>query len=93
MRTDSPLVAAMFNLAGPDLLVIFLVLLLTAAPVIGIVALVYYLGRRNSPPRPPPLQHVRPAAERLAELDRLKEQSLLSEAEYGEQRRKIISGI
>jgi putative intracellular protease/amidase len=44
-------------------------------------------------PAPPPLSTARPAAERLAELDRLKEQSRLTEGEYEEQRRKIISEI
>ena len=82
------LLSSFGNLFGPDAIIIFLILLILGVPTIGVIALVLYLCRRESTKRPPLT-----TAERLHELELLKQQNLVSDAEYEEQRRRIISGV
>jgi len=70
---------------------IFVVLIMIAIPVGIVVALVWYFSSRSKPTQPP--QVFRSAQDRLAELDRLHAQNLISEAEHEERRRQILSGI
>lgn len=81
------LLSSFGNLFGPDTLIIFLFLLIIGAPVIGVIALVVYLCSRDSTRRP------LTTTERLQQLELLKQQGLISDAEYEEQRRQIISGV
>ena len=84
------MIANLGNLFGPDIIVVMLISL--ALPVVGIILLVRYLARtqantiRNLP-------STRSAPERLRELESLKDQKLISVAEYERQRSVIISGI
>jgi hypothetical protein len=91
----SPL-GSLYNLAGPDLIIILVILVLLAAPLAGLVLLFQFLGQRKSaPPQaassiPPPLPAQLSIAARIRQLDQLKEQNLITQAEYDEQRGKII---
>jgi hypothetical protein len=87
------LIASLFNLGGPDLIIILLMLVLMAAPVVGIVLLVIYLNRRKPAQPPPSLPMAASVAERLKHLEQLKQQSLISDTEYEEQRSRIITGV
>ena len=74
---------------------IFVVLILLALPAgIAIVLLWYFYLKRNKPPQPTqPPQVPRSTQDRLSELDGLRSQKLISETEYEERRRHILSGI
>lgn len=95
---NSPLlsspIASLFNLAGPDLIIIFLIL---AVPVAGMVILFMVVRRpadkatsRSSPGAPPPLPTKRTIAERVRELDRYRVENPMSDAEYEEKRTQIF---
>ena len=86
------LTASLFNLAGPDFIIILVIFILMGVPLIPIVLLVMYLSHRKSA-QPPPLPTAASVADRLQKLENLKQQKLVSDTEYEEQRRKIISGI
>lgn len=89
-----PSLAFSSNLIGGDGLIILLVLLFMAAPVVGIVLLVTYLSRRKSGHvLPPPMPVASAPAERMQQLELLKQQNLVSEGEYEEQRRRILAGL
>lgn len=75
------------NLFGPDTIFIFLILFILGAPTIGVIMFALYLCRRDSASRSQPT-----TTERLQQLELLKQQSLISDAEYEEQRQRIISG-
>ncbi len=85
-------------LGGPEIIMILLVLVLLVAPAVVIVAVVLYLDRKKrgtyaaSPPPPLPAS-LPPAQARLQELDSLKAQGLVSEAEYEEKRKQILGGL
>lgn len=82
------LLSSFGNLFGPDALIIFLFLIILGVPVIGVIALVLYLCSRDSGKRRPPT-----TTERLQQLELLKQQGLISDAEYETQRHQIISGV
>ena len=73
---------------------IFVVLIMLAIPVGIVIALVWYFSSRSKPTQhiQPPQVH-RSTQERLAEIDSLRSQNLISETEYEERRRQILSGI
>lgn len=73
---------------------IFVMLIILAIPVGIVIALVRYFSSRSKPPQliQPP-QVPKSIQERLSEIDGLRSQNLLSEAEYEEKRRHILSGI
>ena len=87
------LIASVFNLAGPDLIIILMILVLLGVPAAGVIVLLIYLNSRKSAATPPPLPTTASAAERLQQLEKLREQKLVSDVEYEEQRRRIVSGI
>ncbi len=76
----------------PEMIVILIVML--AIPVGIVIALVWYFCSRSKPPQlaqPPQIQ--KSTQERLSEIDGLRSQNLISEVEYEEKRRLILSGI
>jgi uncharacterized membrane protein len=78
----------------PELIMIFMVLIILAIPVVIVIALVWYFSSRSKPPQlTQPPEVLRSAQDRLAEIDSLRSQNLISETEYEERRRQIISGI
>jgi hypothetical protein len=85
--------ASLFNLAGPDLIIILMILVFLAAAVIGLVVIVMSLNRRKPTQPPPPLPTPASVTDRLQQLEHLKQQNLISDSEYEEQRRRIISGV
>jgi predicted membrane protein len=87
---------SLFNLAGPDLIIIFLILGMLVAAVLAVVGIVVFVtrrGRRPTPNSPPPLPVATSCADRIEQLDELRKKQLISELEYEEQRRRILSGI
>lgn len=78
----------------PEIIVIFVVLIMLAIPVGIVIALVWYFSSRNKPPQaiqPPKVS--KSSQDRLSEIDELRSQNLISEAEYDEKRRQILNGI
>ncbi len=78
----------------PELVLIFVVLIMLAFPVGIVIALVWYFSSRRRPPQvaqPPPV--LRSTQDRLEEIGSLRSQNLISETEYEERRRQILSGI
>jgi cytochrome c-type biogenesis protein CcmH/NrfG len=76
----------------PELIMIVVVLIMLAIPVGIVVALVWYFSSRSKPPQlTQPQQVLRSTQDRLAEIDSLRSQNLISEAEYEEKRRQILS--
>ena len=89
----SYLMASLFNLAGPDLIIIAVILIFLVAFVGGGIALLVYVFGRSRKATPPPLRPDASVDARLRELEELKQKNLVSDAEYEEQRRRIISGV
>jgi hypothetical protein len=87
-------IASLFNLVGPELIIITLLILGFVAALIFVDCLFSRPSRgrdETGPPSPPPLSPTPSVGERLRHLDGLRQQNLVSEAEYEEQRRRIIS--
>lgn len=81
-------------LGMPEMIMIFLVLILLAIPVGIVIALVWYFSSRSMPRQVTQAPQVpRSTQDRLAEIDSLRSRNLISEAEYEEMRRQILSGI
>ena len=82
-------------IGGPEIIMILVVLFLLVIPGALIVAVVLYLNRKKTPPPIPPAQSADPQSTqaRLLELDSLKSQNLISEAEYEEERKRILGGL
>ena len=91
--TPSYLMASMFNLAGPDLIILAVILIFLVAFIGGGIALLVYVFGRSRKAAPPPLRPDASVDARLRELEQLKQKNLVSDAEYEEQRRRIISGV
>lgn len=78
----------------PELIVIFMALIFLALPVGLVIVLVWYLSTRSKrSQRDQALQPPKSAEDRLSELEGLRSQHLISEAEYEEKRRQILSSI
>ena len=73
------------NLFGPDMMIIAV---LNVLVVLGIVWLVRFLMRGGTSGHP-----ARSPDERLQKLDALRRAGLVTDAEYGEQRRRILAEI
>ena len=75
----------------PEIVMIFVILVILAVPVIIAIAIIWYFTSRGkasqSAARPTSVQ------ERLQELDALRAKNLISEAEHEERRKQIINGI
>jgi hypothetical protein len=83
-------IAGIFDLVGPDsimILLILLILVFTAAPIVAIVLLITYLSRRKSPQRPPPLPTAASSAEQLREMEQPKQQNVVSDTPSTEPKR------
>ena len=70
---------------------ILVVLIMLAIPVGIVVGLVWYFSSRSKPTQL--LQVPKSIEERLSEIDGLRSQNFISEAEYEEKRRHILSDI
>ena len=75
----------------PEIIMIFIVLAMIAIPVCVALGLIWYFTSRKkeTPMAPVPGS----AQNRLLELESLRSKGLISDAEYEEKRRKILSGI
>jgi len=78
-------------LGMPEIIMIFLILILLALPVGGAAALLWYFCSRKKPPLIP--AGTGSIQNRLQELDALRAGNLLSEEEYGEKRKQILSSL
>lgn len=78
-----------------EMIVIFLVLVMLSVPAIVAVVVVVFVTRKanRSTPLPPPVAAEKSREERLAELDGLLAQSLITEAEYQTQRERILGEL
>jgi hypothetical protein len=91
MTALRPSISSIVNLAGPDLLIIFVILAMLGVPIAGIILLVSYLtGRKQHPPASPTAT---PSSERLQQLEQLRQQKLITDAEYEATRRRILSEL
>ena len=86
------MIASMLNIAGPDMMILLLLLFVLAPLSVGLVLLVIYLVRRTAASRPPEPPTESLTTERLHQLEHLRRQKLVSEAEYEEQKRRIMTG-
>ena len=78
-------IVGMFGgLGPPEIIIIFLVLVLLAAPVLLIIYFVSKSGKKNQA-----LDHTK----RLKELEKMRQQGLISEKEFEEKRQQIIEEI
>ena len=83
-------------IGGPEIIMILLVLGIPVVIVVVVIAIVRASSSGNSQPPypmaapPPPLPSPQ---SRLMEIDSLKAEGLISEAEHEEKRRKILEGI
>ena len=84
--------ASFFNLAGPDVIILAIILIFLLAFLAGGVALLVFVFGRSRKTAPPPLRPDASVDARLQQLEQLKQKNLISDAEYEEQRRRIISG-
>ncbi len=78
-------------LGMPEIIMILVVLIMLAIPVGIVVGLVWYFSSRSKPTQL--LQVPKSIEERLSEIDGLRSQNFISEAEYEEKRRHILSDI
>lgn len=75
----------------PEIIMIFVALVLLAIPVAIAIGLIFYFNSRGrSAPLPAQARHTQA---RLLELDALKAKNLITDAEYEEKRRRLIDGI
>lgn len=84
--SESIVVGSLYNLAGPDLIAIFLVLAFWAVPIAAVVVLIRWLKRRSGRHAPTPGQ-------RLQTLESLRQSGAITEDEYREQRQRIVSEV
>lgn len=85
------IVASLFQLVGPELIIIFLLVAIPAFAVLSIILNFRAKGRRQAAPLSPPPLPVDPSiVERLQHLERRKQGNYISESEYEEARRKIL---
>lgn len=90
------ILASLFNLAGPDLLIILIIFAIIGIPIFLVLGGVFSSGRSSSappPPAPPQPPRIPSTSERLQRLDQLKQQGLITDVEYEEQRRRILESI
>ena len=91
--TLSPL-AFLGPIGGPEIIMIFIVLVFLAIPICLIYFLVRYFTAKGGPSTLPPLSSPQASTQaRLQELDHLKSQNLISESEYEEKRQQILGGL
>lgn len=78
-----------------EMIVIFLLLIMLSVPAIIAIVVVVFVSRKanRSAPVPPEVPATRSRQERLAELDGLLAQSLITEAEYQTQRKRILEEV
>lgn len=89
----SPLLA--MGIGVQEMIVIFLVLVMLSVPAIVAIVVVVFVTRKanRSAQIPPPVAAAKTRQERLAELDGLLAQSLITEAEYQTQRERILAEV
>jgi hypothetical protein len=74
-------------IGGPEMIMIFVVLVLLVLPAVLIVVLVKYFQSKSRPPAPPTAQA------KLMELNHLRSQNLLSAEEYEAKRKQILDRL
>lgn len=84
-----------FGIGVQEMIVIFLVLLMLSVPAIVAVVVVIFVTRKanRAASLPPQVAAARSRQERLAELDGLLAQALITEAEYQTQRERILGEV
>ena len=82
-------------IGGPELIILLIIGFLLFIPVAIIICVALYFNRKSSPPTPSPIPStVEPSIQaRLEELESLKSRNLISESEYEEKRKEILSGL
>lgn len=84
----------MGSLGTPEIILIFVVLIMLAIPIGIAIAVVWYFASRRKQPQPiRPPQLPKGNQERLSEIEELRSRNLISESEYEEKRRQILSDI
>jgi hypothetical protein len=77
----------------PEIIMIFMVVMMLAIPVGIVMALVWYFRSRGRPPhRAQPPQVPGSSRDRLEETDSLRSRNVVSDSEHEESRRHILSG-
>ncbi len=83
----------MSNLGGPELVIILIVLALISIPVViaVVVGIVIASRKKHTAAQPPPAAIQ--AQAKLEELEHLRAQNLITQAEYDDKRKQIIDAI
>lgn len=76
-------------IGGPEIIMIMVVLFLLVLPAVIVIVVLKFSGKPSHQPMPPPL----PQQKRLMELEALKASNLISEAEYEQKRKEILSSL
>jgi hypothetical protein len=87
MNTHFPVISSLFNVGGPDLLII----LLLAFIILGIFAIIRVV-RFMARPKSTSLMSSTPE-ERLRKLESMRSSGTITDNEYQEQRRRILSEV
>jgi hypothetical protein len=90
-----PSLAFLGPIGGPEMIIILVVLFLLGGSAVLVIFLVLHFNKKNPYPSVPPTLPTGPQSTqaRLTELDSLKSQNLISEAEYEEKRKQILGGL
>lgn len=81
-------------LGMPEMIMIFVVLIVLTVPVAIAAALLWYFVLRRKPHQSAQApQSPKSTQERLSEIDALRSQNLISEAEHAEKRSRILNEI
>lgn len=89
MIGDHTSLASIFNLGGPDLIIIVVILAFWVAVIGGIVLLVRFLTRRNSTGE----ANTSTPQTRLEQIQALRSSGAINDLEYEEQRKRILSEV
>lgn len=81
-------------LGMPEMIMIFVVLIMLCVPVAIAAALLWYFVLRRKPQHYAQAPQIgRSTQERLSEIDNLRSQNLISETEHAEKRKRILDEI
>lgn len=81
-------------LGMPEMIVILIVgLMVLGLPALIAIGIIVYSRRNGGPPSAPPPSPIASRESRLLELEALREKNLVSDAEFQEQRKRILESI
>ena len=96
MNPHQPLLSSIFSLAGPDLLVIAAIVAALSIPYFALAGLcrIFRKPRSELPPVGTPSGEAPPkVSDRLTQLQTMRENDMISEAEYQTQRKRILDSL